>query len=221
MWCWKAKSSPKAILKWHYFLKRDCCSRQKQDVCSWSKTASVSATSKKSNILHSSVFTVPTLHYVVLPLQPCFAVDWGKDKIKATAAISSLLAPWQIGPLSNRGLIYQAKDGYWNCPTSHKSDQWIGLYLRQGRHHSVAAGRRGTRPFKSLSCISLLMDVACLTSLWPGAAGQGPNLCLTWIIIWLHACVWFCFSQRLFVFGCSPLSWHASTVRFSPLCSCR
>lgn len=71
--------------------------------------------------------------------------DWGEDKIKATAAISSLLAPRQIGPLSNWGLIYQAKDGYWNCPTGHKSDHWIGLYLRQGRHHSVVAvrGERG------------------------------------------------------------------------------
>ena len=125
-----------------------------------------------------------------------FAVDWGEDKIKATAAISSLLAPWQIGPLSNRGLIYQAKDGYWNCPTGHKSDQWIGLYLRQGRHHSVVTGRGGTRPFKSLSCVSLLMDVARLTSLWPGAAGLEPNLCLTWIIIWPHACVWFSFTLK-------------------------
>ena len=48
--------------------------------------------------------TVPTLHYALLSLLlSCFAVDWGEDKIKATAAISSLLAPRQIGPLSKRG----------------------------------------------------------------------------------------------------------------------
>lgn len=115
-----------------------------------------------------------------------FAMDWGEDKIKATAAISSLLAQWQIGPLSNRDLIYQAKDGYWNCSTGYKSGQRIALYLRQGRHHSVVAGRGGTRPLKSLSCLPLLMDVAYLTSLWPGAAGQGPSLWLTCITIGLH-----------------------------------
>lgn len=143
-----------------------------------------------------------------VPLLPSFSVDRGEDKIKATAAISSLLAPWQIGPLSNMALIYQAKDGYWNCPTSHKSDQWIGLYLRQGRHHSVVAGRGGSQPFKSLSCVSLLMDVACLTSLWPGAVGQGPNLCLTWIIICLHVALTLSFSAVFF-------SWHAFAVGFS------
>lgn len=144
---------------------------------------------KKGGILHQVLF----LLYITGILSPksCFGVDWGEDKIKATAAISSLLAPWQIGPLSSGGLIYQAKDGYWNCPTSHKSDQWIGLYPRQGRHHSVVAGRGGTGPFKSLSCISELMDVACLTSLWPGAAGCKPSLCLTSIIIWQHVLLWF------------------------------
>lgn len=115
-----------------------------------------------------------------------FAMAWGEDKIKATAAISSLLAQWQIGPLSNRDLIYQAKDGYWNCSTGYKSGQRIALYLRQGRHHSVVAGRGGTRPLKSLSCLPLLMDVAYLTSPWPGAAGQGPSLWLTCITIGLH-----------------------------------
>lgn len=115
-----------------------------------------------------------------------FAMDWGEDKIKETAAISSLLAQWQIGPLSNRDLIYQAKDGYWNCSTGYKSGQRIALYLRQGRHHSVVAGRGGTRPLKSLSCLPLLMDVAYLTSPWPGAAGQGPSLWLTCITIGLH-----------------------------------
>ena len=178
-----------------------------------------SATSEESNIPPSSVFTVPTLHYVAPSLKPCFAVDWGEDKIKATAAISSLLAPWQIGPLSNGGLIYQAKDGYWNCPTGHKSDQWIGLYLRQGRHHSVVAGRGGTGPFKRLSCSSLLMDVARLTSPWPGAAGRGPNLCLTWIIIWLHACVWFPFSPRhpgfVLPFCFLAFPWHVGAIGFS------
>lgn len=157
-------------------LKSHCCCLKKQEVRSWSKTASVCHKSKEkySTRLSFFFFTVPTLHYVVLSLQPCFAVDWGEDKIKATAAISSLLAPWQIGPLSNRGLIYQAKDGYWNCPTGHKSEQWIGLYLRQGRHHSVVAGRGGTRPFKSLSCVFLadgcgLLDLPVTRSRWTRA----------------------------------------------------
>lgn len=181
--------------------KSDCCCLIKPGCALGIKDNPQCLSQVKAAIFHpSSVFAVPTLHYVVLSLQPCFAVDWGEDKIKATAAISSLLAPWQIGPLSNWGLIYQAEDGYWNCPTGHKSDQWIGLYLRQGRHHSVVAGRGGTRPFKSLPCISLLMDVACLTSLWPGAAGQGPNLCLTRIIIRLDSDIWYSFTPRTLTF---------------------
>lgn len=100
-----------------------------------------------------------------------YFADWGKNKIKATPAISSPLAPWQIGPLSNRGPIYQAEDGYWNCPTGHKSDRWMGLYLRQGRHHSAVAGRGRTSRLESILHLSWP-----LTSLWPGAAGPQPDL---------------------------------------------
>jgi len=143
---------------------------------------------------------------VALSIHHWLTLYWEEGKIKTTAAILSPFALRQIGPSSNRDLIYQAKSTYWNCPTGYKSDPWTSLYLTQGRHHSVVAGRGGTSPSESLS---LLMDVAHLTSQWPGATGWRPNL-FNLHLVWLHVHV------TLKICLCLAKSWHTAAVCFSP-----
>lgn len=96
--------------------------------------------------------------------QPCFTWDWGEDKIKVTLVIPSVFPLWQINPLSNGASSVSAKT---------VSDQWIGLYLRQGYHHSVAAAMGGVRHLGVFFSVAIdgchLLDHSVTKITWRGA----------------------------------------------------
>ncbi len=71
------------------------------------------------------------------------------------------ITPKVIGPLSKAGLIYQCKDGYWNCSAGHKSGQRISL-LSGTRPSSLSSWKKRKNSGMRTFLVALLMDMTPL-----------------------------------------------------------